>query len=67
MLQPWNAPASKKGTGFVQPLAPHEHWHTDISYLNICGTFYYLCSVLDAPCRGINPFRRSHIFAVQTA
>jgi transposase InsO family protein len=38
---------SKKGTGFHQPLAPHEHWHVDISYLNICGTFYYLCSVLD--------------------
>jgi len=38
---------SKKGTGFVQPLAPHEHWHVDVSYLNICGTFYYLCSVLD--------------------
>src|SRR5437899_1198807 len=38
---------SKKGTGFVQPLAPHEHWHLDVSYLNICGTFYYLCSVLD--------------------
>lgn len=47
LLQPWNATASKKGTGFVQPLEPHEHWHTDISYLNICGTFYYLCSVLD--------------------
>ena len=25
----------------------HEHWHVDISYLNIKGTFYYLCSVLD--------------------
>ena len=47
LLQPWNATPSKKGTGFVQPLAPHEHWHTDVSYLNICGTFYYLCSVLD--------------------
>jgi transposase InsO family protein len=47
LLQPWNAAPSKKGTGFVQPLEPHEHWHTDISYLNICGTFYYLCSVLD--------------------
>ena len=22
---------SKKGTGFVQPLKPHEHWHIDIS------------------------------------
>jgi len=39
--------ASKKGTGFVQPLTPHEHWHIDVSYLNICGTFYFLCSVLD--------------------
>lgn len=38
---------SKKGTGFVQPIVPHEHWHVDISYLNICGTFYYLCSLLD--------------------
>jgi transposase InsO family protein len=40
-------PATKKGTGFVQPLAPHEHWHTDVSYLNIAGTFYFLCAVLD--------------------
>src|SRR5262249_1560967 len=39
--------ASSKGKGFVQPLAPHEHWHVDISYLNIAGTFYYLCSLLD--------------------
>lgn len=42
-----NVTPSKKGTGFVQPLVPHEHWHVDISYLNICGTFYYLCSLLD--------------------
>ena len=28
-------------------MGPHEHWHTDISYINIRGTFYYLCSVLD--------------------
>jgi transposase InsO family protein len=47
LLKPWNVTPSKKGTGFVQPLEPHQHWHTDISYLNICGTFYYLCSVLD--------------------
>jgi putative transposase len=31
----------------VQPLRPHEHGHVDISYLNIAGTFYYLCSLLD--------------------
>jgi transposase InsO family protein len=47
MLQPWNATPSQKGAGFVQPLARHEHWHTDVLYLNICGTFYCLRSVLD--------------------
>jgi len=44
---------SKKGTGFVQPLEAHEHWHVDISYLNITGTFYYLCSILDGYSRAI--------------
>lgn len=53
LLAPWNAKASKKGTGFVQPLQPHEHWHTDFSYLNIAGTFYYLCCVLDGCSRAI--------------
>jgi putative transposase len=38
---------SKKGTGFVQPLQPHEHWHVDVSYLNIAGTFYFMCAILD--------------------
>jgi len=45
--------ASKKGTGFVQPLQGHEHWHVDVSYLNLGGTFYYLCSVLDGYSRSI--------------
>jgi len=44
---------SKKGTGFVQPLKAHEHWHVDISYLNVAGTFYFLCSVLDGYSRAI--------------
>ena len=44
---------SKKGTGFEQPLRAHEHWHIDISYINICGTFYYLCAVLDGYSRFI--------------
>jgi putative transposase len=47
LLERHNTKASAKGTGFVQPLQPHEHWHVDVSYLNIAGTFYYLCSVLD--------------------
>jgi putative transposase len=38
---------TKKGTGFVQPLKPHQEWHVDVSYLNIAGTFYFLCSILD--------------------
>ncbi len=42
-----NVAPSKKGTGFVQPLGPHKHWHTDISYLNLGGTFYFFISVLD--------------------
>ena len=44
---------TKKGTGFVQPLKPHEHWHIDVSYLNIAGTFYFLCSILDGHSRFI--------------
>ena len=38
---------SQKGTGFVQPLVAHQHWHVDISYLNVAGTFYFLITVLD--------------------
>jgi len=53
-LQRWpGRHPSKKGTGFVQPLAPHEHWHIDITYINIHGTFYYLCAVLDGASRYI--------------
>jgi len=53
LLRRWNVKPSQKGTGFVQPLEPHEHWHVDISYINICGTFYYLCSQLDGCSRYI--------------
>ena len=52
-LSHWNRKPSKKGTGFQQPLRPHEHWHTDVSYINIAGTFYYLCSLLDGYSRFI--------------
>ena len=53
LLRRWNGKTSKKGTGFVQPLRPHEHWHIDVSYVNLCGTFYYLCSLLDGCSRYI--------------
>ena len=39
--------ASKKGSGYVQPEKIHMEWHTDISYLNLGGSFYFLISVLD--------------------
>jgi transposase InsO family protein len=52
-LDRWNRKPSKKGTGFVQPLAPHEHWHIDVAYINIAGTFYYLCSLLDGASRSL--------------
>jgi putative transposase len=44
---------SKKGTGFVQPLGPHKHWHLDIAYVNLAGTFYFLISLLDGYSRYI--------------
>jgi putative transposase len=47
------AAPSKKGTGFQQPLQAHEHWHVDVSYVNIRGTFYFLCSILDGCSRFI--------------
>lgn len=53
VLDRWTKRPSKKGTGFVQPLKPHEHWHIDISYLNISGTFYYLFTVLDGCSRAV--------------
>jgi putative transposase len=50
-LRPFKA--SSKGKGFVQPLRPHEHWHVDIAHINIAGTFYYQCSVIDGCSRFI--------------
>lgn len=48
-----HAPPTRKGAGFIQPLQAHEHWHIDITHLNICGTFYYLCSIIDGASRYI--------------
>lgn len=53
LLRRWNGKESKKGGGFQQPLLPHEHWHIDISYLNIAGTFYYFIGILDGASRYI--------------
>lgn len=53
LLHRWNRKSSSKGDGFKGPSQPHQHWHIDVSYLNIQGTFYYLCSVLDGYSRYI--------------
>jgi putative transposase len=52
-LADWNRQLSRKGTGFQAPVRAHEHWHVDVSCINVCGTFYYLCSVLDGYSRCI--------------
>lgn len=48
-----NNKTSKKGTGFQQPLLAHDHWHIDVSYLNIAGTFYFMATVLDGYSRSV--------------
>jgi putative transposase len=53
LMKRHNMKPSLKGTGFQQPIRPHEHWHVDISYINIAGTFLYLCSLLDGCSRFI--------------
>ncbi len=53
LMASWDRKVSKKGTGFHQPVGAHKHWHVDVSYINVCGTFYYLCSVLDGYSRYI--------------
>jgi len=47
LLQKWNGKPSSKGTGFQGPAKAHEHWHIDVSFINIKCTFYYLISILD--------------------
>jgi putative transposase len=47
LLARWKSKPSRKGSGFEQPPQPHQHWHIDVSYINLSGTFYYLCSILD--------------------
>ena len=53
LLSSGSKSSSRKGKGFHQPTRPHQHWHVDVSYINICGTFYYLCSILDGYSRYI--------------
>jgi transposase InsO family protein len=54
LLNRWNkVKRSSKGNGFDQPTLPHQHWHTDIKYVNFKGTFLFLISVIDGYSRYI--------------
>ena len=53
LLRKWNNKVRGKGQGFRQPEKPHSHWHVDVCYIIICGTFYYLCAILDGYSRYI--------------
>ena len=53
VIIPSTGKPSRKGTGFKQPSGAHRHWHIDITYVNISGTFYYLCAVIDGWSRHI--------------
>ena len=53
IINRWQRRKALKGKGFKQPLKPHEHWHIDISYINILGTMYFFISILDGASRYI--------------
>jgi hypothetical protein len=40
LLSRWKGKPSRKGSGFEQPPHAHQHWHIDVSYINVSGTFY---------------------------
>jgi transposase InsO family protein len=48
LLNTWAVPMkTQKGNGFVQPKKIHQDWHTDIAYVNILGTFFFLITVME--------------------
>ena len=61
-LMRWSEPRRiSAGAGFQQPDQIHQHWHTDISYVNFQGTFLFLITVMDGYSRMIlhHELRRS--------
>jgi len=43
----WAEVVEMKKHGFDQPVAVHEQWHIDFSYIRIGGAFYYFLGILD--------------------
>jgi putative transposase len=53
LLNRWQPTTTGKKRGFDQPNKVHQHWHIDISFVNILGTFCFLISLLDGCSRYI--------------
>ena len=48
LIQRWSVSHQyPRGSGFSQPDGHNKHWHIDISYINVKGTFLFLITVLD--------------------
>jgi len=53
LLSKFSGSPSKRGKGFSQPKSPHEHWHIDISYVNVLGNFLFLIAIIEGYSRYI--------------
>ena len=53
LIKAHNSKPSTQREGLPAAAAAHEHWHVDVSYINVAGTFFYLCSLLDGYSRFI--------------
>jgi transposase InsO family protein len=53
----WAEAEQMNKRGFDQPLAVHEQWHIDFSYIKIHGSFYYFLGILDGFSRRMLNFR----------
>lgn len=51
LLNRWSRSQASEKPGFTQPLYVHQHWHVDISYINILGSIFFLITVLDGKSR----------------
>ena len=40
LTKKWAETVEESKKGFEQPKAVHEQWHTDFSYVRVCGVFY---------------------------
>jgi transposase InsO family protein len=53
----WDEAVEMAKHGFDQPVAVHEQWHIDFSYIRIKGAFYYFLGILDGYSRRMLTWR----------